>query len=425
MTLLTTIEFINYGLVLIYGLFLSVFIAGGWKNRQQRNLIFVLCLCFLALQSLSCLILDVDTVRNLYPLLIHLPLILILIFVLKKRASVSVVSVCTAYLCCQLPRWFKLIITAFTGSPLAGEVSYTLFIIPIFLLLYRLFVKAAHDAITSSPQSLLLFGSLPCAYYLFDYATAVYSDALYVGIQALNEFLPTILIIFYVIFLTAYHAQSQKRAQTELQKSMLEAALKQSASEIENLRHVKMQTLVYQHDMRHHLTAIDGYLSVDKSQQARDYIKKIQEDIEAITPKRFCENELTNLLCSSFSTKARRMDVRLTINAKLPKYLSISDTELCAVLSNGLENALLAAAQLETSSRYVEFYCEVKRNKLLIEIRNPYMDEIAFKDGIPLSSQKNHGHGCRSIRTITEQHQGLCSFEAKNNIFTLRVILPI
>lgn len=156
---------------------------------------------------------------------------------------------------------------------------------------------------TSSTAALLLFGSLPVTYYIFDYATTIYSDALYSGIQALNEFLPTVLVTFYVLFLPAFHLQSQRRTDAEMQRSMLEAELEQSQSEMDSLHRLETQTAVYQHDMRHHLNMLDGLLSAERPDEAAAYIKKVQADIEAITPRRFCENHLVNLLCSSFTDK--------------------------------------------------------------------------------------------------------------------------
>lgn len=425
MTFLTALGAFNYGLVLIYGLFLSAQIAGGWTNRQQKRLILILCPVFLLLQTPCWLILGESITKQLYPLIVHLPLVLILIFSLKKPMGIALVSVCTAYLCCQLPRWVDLTVTAVTRSPLAGEISYTLVIYPIFLLLCRYFVRSAYSAMTVSSQSLLLFGSLPVAYYFFDYATVVYSDALSKGTQAINEFLPTAIIIFYVLFLSAYHKQMQTRADADLQRSMLEAELKQAEVEVESLRSMETQVAVYQHDMRHHLTAIDVFLATDQPQRAREYIQKVQADVDAITPKRFCENELVNLLCSSFAQKAYSAGIRLTVDAKLPKTLPLPDTELCSLLSNGLENALHAVDELEEPNQWVELYCAIRLNKLLIEIKNPYSGQITMRDGLPVSSRDGHGYGCRSIRSIAEHHQGLYSFEPQNGVFTLRIILPL
>lgn len=425
MDFLNLLGIINYGLVLIYGLFLSTHIAGGWSTKRQKRLIFALCPLFLLIQSLFWLAWGVDAAKQLYPLFVHLPLVLILVFALKKKLGLAMVSVCTAYLCCQLPRWFNLAFTALTGSPLVGEICYTLVIVPIYLLLRRYFVRIAHDAMTYSPQILFLFGSLPFVYYVFDYSTVIYSNALYAGIPALTEFFPTALIVFYVAFLTAYHLQIQKRSQAELQKSVLEVELKQSGVELESMRRVENQTAIYRHNLRHHLAAIDGFLSLGKTQQAQEYIRNVHADLMAISLKRFCENELVNLLCSAFSDRAEREGVRLSVDTKLPHDLSISDTEFCAILSNGLENALHAVSELEPSLRWIELYGTIRLDNLLIEIKNPYEGEMQFHDGLPASSRAGHGYGCQSIRSIAEQNRGLCFFEAEHGIFTLRVVLPL
>ena len=425
MTFFNALSLFNYGLVLIYGLFLSEEIAGGWTTTTQRNLFFISCPVLLLNQILCYVALGIDTTKQLYPLIVHLPLIVILILALKKSIGVAIVSVCTAYLCCQLPHWGGIALTSLTGSPLIGEISYTFFIISWFFLLRYSFTQSAHNAMTYSRRSLLLFGSLPVAYYLFDYATTIYSDALYKGSIVLSELSSTVIIMFYVIFLTAYHVETQKRSKAELQNSLLDSQNKQAQKEMNALRQSQTQTAIYQHDMRHHLNIIDSYLTNGNIQQATQYIHNVRKDIAALSPSHFCENETVNLLCSSFSKKAEKMNVSFRVDARLPKVITIPDTELCAVLSNGLENALNAAATSDIPEKFVEFYCNIRLNKLLVEIKNPYVGEIIMQNGSPVSAKDGHGYGCKSIETIVRKHQGLCTFKAENGIFTLRIILPV
>lgn len=426
MNLLTALGVFNYGLVLIFGLMLSVAIASGRNNRREKLIITVLCPLFLLIQSPCWLIFGVNTTKQLYPLIVHLPLFLALIFWLKKPLSIALISVCTAYLCCQLPRYVNLITVAITDSPLLGEISYMLMIVPIYMLLHKYFTPAAHKAITDSRKSRLLFGSLPIFYYLFDYLTAIYSNILYINNKALVEAMPSMLILFYVIFLTIYHQQLQQQNQTELQSSLMQEQLKQAQSEITALRRTETQSAIFRHDMRHHLTVIDGFLDADNPQKAQAYIKAVQTDIKSITIKRFCNNEIVNLLCSSFSDKANNLGVRLSIKAGLPQRLSIADTELCAILSNSLENALNAVAKLENDAdKWISLYCSIRLNKLLIEIKNPYAGAITIQNGLPVANGENHGYGCRSIQTITQQNNGMCLFDAQNGIFTLCIALPI
>ena len=173
------------------------------------------------------------------------------------------------------------------------------------------------------------------------------------------------------------------------------------------------------------MNIIEGLLNAGESRQAAEYVARVQSDIAAITPRRFCENELVNLLCSSFLDKAQRSGVELTVDARLPRELPISDTELCSVLSNGLENAVRAAASSGVASPWAELYCGVKLNKLLIEIKNPYAGTVTLRDGVPVSGREGHGFGCRSISAIARSHGGLCVFQAQGGLFCMQVILPV
>ncbi len=424
MTFRSALDVFNYGLVLIYGLLLSVDIAGGCKTARQKRLIWLLCPVFLLVQLLSWFLLGEAGAKRIYPLIVHLPLVLILVLALQKRWGVAVVSTCTAYLCCQPPRWGRMVVEALTHSAVTGDLVYILLLALLFCLFRRYFVGAIHSAMTDSPAA-LLFGSLPTTYYIFDYATTIYSDALYSGIQVLNEFLPTVLVVFYILFLPAFHIQTQKRARAEAQTSLLEAALKQSQLEMDSLRQSELQTAVYQHDMRHHLNMIGGLLAADNTEQAQAYIRKVQADVESVTARRFCENETVNLLCSSFAQKAQRMGVQLHVDARVPREISVRDTELCVLLSNAVENALRAVAPLAPERRTVELYCGIRLNKLLIEVRNPYDVPPVMRNGVPISDEAGHGYGCRSIQTIAQQRGGLCQFRAEDGVFQLQVMLPV
>lgn len=425
MALVEILGVVNYGLVFFFGAALSISLAGGCRSRRDWVLLCTLCPVFLAAQTLSWLLLGLDTTKQLYPLLIHLPLFLLLWLGLKRPAKIALVSICAAYLCCQLPRCCDLTVTAVTRSALAGQIVYTAAILPILLFLRRYFVPPARDTMMESSRALVLFGGLPMLYYIFDYATAIYSDLLYSGSKLVAELLPTAVGLLYMVYTTAYQRQLQRQSQAELQGSVLAAQLKQAQIELASLRQAEAQAAAYQHDMRHHLTAIGGYLAAGKPRQAEDYIKQVRSDIEAITPKRYCENELVNLLCSSYSAKAERQGVRLSLEAELPAELSISDTELCALLSNGLENALHAVGELKENRRWVEFFCGVRAGKLLIEVKNPYRGALTFRGGLPASDRPGHGHGCRSIRAIAQAHRGLCEFGGEDGVFTLRVALPL
>ena len=113
------------------------------------------------------------------------------------------------------------------------------------------------------------------------------------------------------------------------------------------------------------------------------------------------------------------------LDVKLPQNLSITDPELCSVLSNALENALKAMGNLENDRKWVSLYCGIRLGKLLIEVKNPYDGEVVMKDGLPVSDNDGHGFGTVSIRAIAERRGGICTFKAEESVFEFRFMLPI
>ena len=278
---------------------------------------------------------------------------------------------------------------------------------------------------------ILRFSMLPLLYYIYIAATLRIDPAIWEravsNVGVVIRVLPTIqMLLFYFFLFNNFQDLSEKREINTTQAALTQQ-LNAAEEHLAHLSETQMQTAIYQHDMRHHLNAISAYLSSHNSDKALAYIQKVQSDVETISPKRFCENEIFNLMCSSFASEAEHLGVRLSIHAKLPKHLPIPDPELCAILSNGLENSLNAVFELPESLKWVDLYCEMKLNKLLLEIRNPYLGEVIIRNDLPESADplQNHGYGSRSIRSIVNRHNGLCIFEPRNGIFTLRVVIPL
>ena len=168
MSISSVLDALSYGLVLVYGLVLAAAIAGSFETARQRRIVLWLCPVFLLVQLLGWLLLGEDGVTQIYPLIVHLPLVLILVFALKRPWGVSIVSTCMAYLCCQPPHWGQVAAEMLTHSAFAAIIIYILLLGAFFYLLQRYFVAAAYSTMTYSRSALLLFGSLPCTYYIFD-----------------------------------------------------------------------------------------------------------------------------------------------------------------------------------------------------------------------------------------------------------------
>ena len=90
--------------------------------------------------------------------------------------------------------------------------------------------------------------------------------------------------------------------------------------------------------------------------------------------------------------------VQFTVQAGISQALPVSESDLCVLLSNALENALHAAVRCREAGQgaFIETTGHEKGKKLFLQ---------------------------RSICAISERYGGLTSFAAKDGQFTLRVML--
>jgi sensor histidine kinase regulating citrate/malate metabolism len=194
------------------------------------------------------------------------------------------------------------------------------------------------------------------------------------------------------------------------------------------MRRMQNNTVIYRHDMRHHLSLIGGFAADGDLLRIKEYLSSTEAAIDALTPIRYCENETVNLILSSFENKARKIHVTLHADVKLPEELDVNDTELCALLSNALENAITAAAQVEEEKlRKVYIHAIVNGDRLVISTENVYVGKIEMEGELPKSKSKEagHGFGVKSMVAIVERHGGLYSFETEGGVFDLRLLLPL
>ncbi len=414
----TVIGLIRFGFSLIFGLMVSVLLAGIESTRKNRLITGFICVYFLFVQLVSWWFLGIDMTSKLYPLIIHLPIIIFLSLYFKCSWHISAISVLTGYLCCQVPRWIGFLAGAAFGSKIADHTFYIAAVFLSYYLLKKYVIGSVRQLMVKSPKSCLLLGGVPFFYYAFDYFTTIYTDVLYSGAEWAVQFMPSIISIFYFVFVILYYIETQKQADFQRERDMLDTQLRQAQREFESLKQLQQNAAAYRHDMRHHLALLQGLAANGLINEINEYLQTAQSGMDAITPIRYCENETVNLILSSFAAKARQAEITLEIDVRLPDLLVFSDTELCSLLSNAMENAIKAAQGIaDSSKRIIRLRMYSKNNKLCIDLRNSYHTEPVFHQGLPVSKEQGHGYGTKSMAQIVENHKGIYQFSVKDGWF--------
>ncbi len=223
--------------------------------------------------------------------------------------------------------------------------------------------------------------------------------------------------IFQVLFhQNRIHGMEREQEILSLQAGHMQQRLRQTAEMEEKIR-------IERHDLRHRLMTVGAMLEKEEYDEARKYIDKSAEHLDAQTVKRYCKNPVMDAVFASYFEQAAAHGIKVETKLAVPKNLEIDETEISVVVANALENAIHACEKLPTEKRIIK--CRwVSRPQHMFQISNPYAGIIVLDEsGRPASSQAHHGIGTRSIAAFCEKHGAFADYKIEDGWFHLRIVL--
>ncbi len=172
------------------------------------------------------------------------------------------------------------------------------------------------------------------------------------------------------------------------------------------------QTKVFRHDIKNHLSVLDGLLSSGKSEEGRKYLKKLEAASASLSFPYQTGNPVVDILLSEKLGLAKASGIRTELSLILPKSLEIDDFDLCIIFANALDNAIHACQSVKknpfiriTGQRQGDFYM------------------LEFENTCPDGPLPPAGTGLFSMKAVTEKYHGAMLTEKKDQHFSLNVLL--
>lgn len=416
---------LDYLSVLIYGVLIMVFFLDVKMNKKNMLILlgYVLLSEFLQLELYY--VYGSKFIEKLYPLLIHLPLVIFFCYIFKKRLNLVLFVLFTSYIFTAPRRWIgEVVASFFNNDPYVLVITKIIASIMLLVVIYKYLCPYVNRILKYSSSRITLLTVVPASSYCITYATTVYTDALYnSNMLVVGLFSVGFNCVFYS-FIIAYFIEMDKNFASQTEQTVLKMQIDTTLNQIEDYKRSQKQGAIYRHDLRHHLHYLSTCIAENQIDEALAYITKINTDVEATQVRQYCENTSVNIILSGYANKAKNNNIDIEINTIVPMVIPMHSTDICVILSNGIENAIHACNKLENeSNRKIRVICEFKNKKLIIEMCNNFEDEIRFEGDIPISTEQNHGLGVKSIVATVKKYQGLYYFNEENGIFTMRVIL--
>ena len=172
------------------------------------------------------------------------------------------------------------------------------------------------------------------------------------------------------------------------------------------------QTRAFRHDIKNHLSVLDGLLRSGKPEEGRAYLKKLEAASEALSFPYQTGNPVVDILLGEKLGLAKEIPAEVSL--VLPQPCGIDDFDLCVLFANALDNAISA--------------CRSGGGERALRIGGKRQGDfylLTFENTCPEGPLPPAGTGLANIRAVAEKYHGAVLTEKAEGRFCLSVLLDI
>lgn len=223
--------------------------------------------------------------------------------------------------------------------------------------------------------------------------------------------------IFSGVFIRRTLALRAQNRRMEQAYKMMEVQV----SEQQRYHHLLMETRKtlgeQRHDLRHQLAMMHTLVesgNLDKVNQLLGHLNgEIPEEYS------YCDNIAVSAVVGYYVAKAEENGVNVAVDLVVPEPSeTISDSNLCVIFGNILENAMEACDRMQGSDKFITLTSYRRNAMLVIAMENSFEGSLRQKDNQFYSSKREKfGIGLSSVQAVAQKHGGNATFEAKGHVF--------
>ena len=238
----------------------------------------------------------------------------------------------------------------------------------------------------------------------------------------------SILLLFNVIVFEIYSKLSEnfmlenEKTVYEQQLAMMNRNTAEQKKMMEDFREEK-------HNLINELIVLKDCIERSEKSKALEELNRIMHTFPGNSKISNCGNSTVDALINFKNLTAEKAGVELKLKIFIPENLPIDQCDLGVVIGNAVDNAIEAAEQYDGDDKFVEISMGVKKEALVLIIKNPFQNGIwEDKQGNLLSTKKDgsrHGYGVKSIRRVAEKYNGEVLVETESQLFIMTVIMNL
>ena len=216
--------------------------------------------------------------------------------------------------------------------------------------------------------------------------------------------------------------KNEQAAEKALQESAYQKQYMDSVAVLDE--HVRKM----RHDLKNHVTTLNMLLSDEEhgQERAKQYLLEYVRQTAALQEFVKTKNSVADAVLNAKLMYCKEQDIPAVISVD-KNIRGLTQTELCCVLGNLLDNAIEAELKLSKAQRKIEIKIVMIEEVLDILIRNriaePVLQDVQKVKNIGTTKQdaENHGFGLKNVREIVKKYDGFMDLYEDSGCFCVHI----
>lgn len=224
-----------------------------------------------------------------------------------------------------------------------------------------------------------------------------------------------------LLFITYQHQLEKESKAIHMQNEIERLQVEKSYYDI--LEQQNNQLMIYAHDAKNHLAAIE---SLTNDPQITQYISALSRQLANYSKNCHSGNKLLDVMIGKYVTTCESKGIRFDYDVKLCSLREVADMDLVAILGNLMDNAVTAAENSE--EKWISLETARRNTYRILIIRNSCHQAPQLRSDGYTSTKEDphlHGFGLKSVAQVLKKYDGDfdCSFDPESHCFTVTAMI--
>lgn len=181
------------------------------------------------------------------------------------------------------------------------------------------------------------------------------------------------------------------------------------------------------HDLSNHMIIMQKLLDEGRYEDAKKYFDSFSAAAGSKSKIGLTGNETVDIILAAKAEQMERLGIAFSSEGSLKTLERMVPVDICILFANLIDNAIEACAKVE-GERFIRIKTTESPCVLMVFIQNSMANDLIKENDSFATTKDNkniHGIGLQNVKCILEKYKGEYQVNLEENIFGIRLILPL